>query len=105
MGTIGHGLPHPWEGLTQQGSDSRSTQAYNISDAILELPNMLPYMLIFISLVAGDLRLSADLSVDVLEVEMTADGATLGLSRTQELGGGRCFESSVWPAHLLNSFL
>lgn len=49
---------------------------------------MLPYMLIFISLVAGDLRLSADLSVDVLEVEMTADGATLGLSRTQELGGG-----------------
>lgn len=49
---------------------------------------MLLYMLVFISLVAGDLRPSSDSSADVLVIEKIAGGATQERSRTQELGAG-----------------
>lgn len=66
---------------------------------------MLLYMLVFISLVTVDLRLSADLSTDVLVVEMPAGGGTLELSRTQELGAGVLSLRVRASAHLLDSFL
>lgn len=45
-------------------------------------------MLLYFSLVGGDLSPSADLCVGVLVMEVTAGSTTLGLSRNQEAGAG-----------------